>query len=57
MPSWHDLHEAQGQFSLPLDVKKFVEVCLLIYSRYGDTQRRLSAFLTVLLVLVGGDIE
>jgi hypothetical protein len=57
MPLWHDLKEAHGQFSLPLDVRNLVGLCLPVYSGYGGTQRRLSAFLTVLPVLVGGDIE
>jgi hypothetical protein len=55
MPSWHDLNESLGQFSLPLDVQNFVELCLPIYSGYGSKQRRLLAFLSVLLFLVDGD--
>jgi hypothetical protein len=58
MPSWHDLNEAQGTFSLPLDVRNFVELCLPIYTGCGGgTQKRLSAFLIFLLVLVVGDSE
>jgi hypothetical protein len=49
-PSWHDFNQAKGQFSLPLDVRNFVEQCLPIDSGYGGTRRRLSAFLLVLLL-------